>query len=171
MKQLLKDIIIDQKSFLPSKKTIIRSFSEKYLNTSLKGKITQINYNNYDYSNIVLDGNFKSGLYKGQVSVKDPNLKMNFDGLVDVSKKESRYDFHINVENADLKKLKFVNDSISHFQGDAVVEVTGNSIENLQGNIYIKDAVFQNPNALIVGFDPKRAISLLLSHSANAQDG
>ena len=32
MKQLLKDIIIDQKSFLPSKKTIIRSFSEKYLN-------------------------------------------------------------------------------------------------------------------------------------------
>ena len=32
MKQLLKDIIIDQKSFLPSKKTIIRIFSEKYLN-------------------------------------------------------------------------------------------------------------------------------------------
>ena len=32
MKQLLKDIIIDQKSFLPSKKTIIRSFPEKYLN-------------------------------------------------------------------------------------------------------------------------------------------
>lgn len=32
MKQLLKDIIIDQKSFLPSKKAIIRSFSEKYLN-------------------------------------------------------------------------------------------------------------------------------------------
>jgi len=32
MKQLLKDIIIDQKSFLLSKKTIIRSFSEKYLN-------------------------------------------------------------------------------------------------------------------------------------------
>ena len=32
MKQLLKDIIIDQKSFLPSKKNIIRSFSQNYLN-------------------------------------------------------------------------------------------------------------------------------------------
>lgn len=31
MKQLLKDIIIDQKSFFSSKKNIIRSFPEKYL--------------------------------------------------------------------------------------------------------------------------------------------
>lgn len=32
MKQLLKDIIIDQKNFLASKKNIIRNFPEKYLN-------------------------------------------------------------------------------------------------------------------------------------------
>jgi hypothetical protein len=31
---------------------------------------------------------------------------MTFDGLLDL--KDSRYDFHINVENADLNKLKLV---------------------------------------------------------------
>ncbi|MDR6759976.1 hypothetical protein J2Y38_000155 [Flavobacterium sp. 2755] len=122
-------------------------FTEKYLNTIVKGDIAKLDYNKYTYSNIVVNGNFKLPYYKGQISVNDPNLNLTFDGLVDLSKKESRYDFHINVENSDLRKLKFISDSISHFKGDAVVQLTGNSIENLQGNIYIKDAVYQNPKA------------------------
>jgi hypothetical protein len=38
---------------------------------------------------------------------------MNFDGLLDLSNKENKYDFHINVENADLNQVEFVKDSIS----------------------------------------------------------
>ncbi|PIF30429.1 uncharacterized protein DUF490 [Flavobacterium sp. 9] len=122
-------------------------FTEKYLNTIIKGDIAKLDYNKYTYNNIVVNGNFKLPYYKGQVSISDPNLNLTFDGLVDLSKRESKYDFHINVENADLRKLRFVDDSISNFTGDAVVEVTGNSIENLQGNVYIKDAVYQNPKS------------------------
>lgn|GEM_PF-33026 len=122
-------------------------FTEKYLNTIIKGDIAKLDYNKYTYNNIVVNGNFKLPYYKGQVSINDPNLNLTFDGLVDLSKRESKYDFHINVENADLRKLRFVDDSISNFTGDAVVELTGNSIENLQGNVYIKDAVYQNPKS------------------------
>lgn len=122
-------------------------FTKKYLNTIVKGDISKLYYNNYTYNNIVVNGNFKLPYYKGKVNISDPNLSLTFDGLVDLSKRESRYDFHINVENSDLRKLKFINDSISYFKGDAVVQVTGNSIENLQGDIYIKDAEYQNPKA------------------------
>lgn len=125
-------------------------FSEKYLNTAVKGDVTQINYNNYTYSNVVLNGNFKKGLYKGQVSVKDPNLNMNFDGLVDLSKKESRFDFQINVENADLKKLNFMKDSISNFKGNVAVQVSGNSIDNLKGDVFINKTTYQNTKATYV---------------------
>lgn len=124
-----------------------KGFSEKYLNTSIKGDVTQIDYNNYNYNNVVLNGNFKSGLYKGQVLVSDPNLSMNFDGLVDLSEKDSRYDFHINVENADLHKLKFMKDSISVFKGDVVVKVSGNSIDNLKGDVFINKTTYQNVKA------------------------
>ncbi|MDX6188139.1 translocation/assembly module TamB domain-containing protein [Flavobacterium sp. Fl-318] len=125
-------------------------FTEKYLNTIVKGDIAKLDYNKYTYNNIVVNGNFKLPYYKGQVSINDPNVSLTFDGLVDLSKRESKYDFHINVENADLRKLKFVKDSISHFSGDAIVELTGNSIENLQGNVYIKDAVYKNPKSTYV---------------------
>ncbi len=124
-----------------------KGFSEKYLDTSLKGEVTQVDYNNYTYNSIALNGNFKSGLYKGQVSVNDPNLTMNFDGLVDLSKKDSRYDFHINVENADLKKLKFMKDSISVFKGDVVVKVNGNTIDNLKGDVFINKTTYKNVKA------------------------
>lgn len=122
-------------------------FTEKYLNTIIKGDIAKLDYNNYTYNNIIVNGNFKLPYYKGQVAINDPNLNLTFDGLVDLSKRESKYDFNINVENADLRKLKFVKDSISHFKGAAVVQVSGNSIENLQGNVYIKDAEYRNPKA------------------------
>lgn len=122
-------------------------FSEKYLNTSIKGDVAKIDFNNYTYNNVVLNGNFKNSLYKGQVSVNDPNLIINFDGLVDLSNKESKYDFHINVENADLNKLKFIKDSISRFKGDVVIQVSGNSIDNLAGDIFINKATYQNVKA------------------------
>ncbi|WP_367752577.1 translocation/assembly module TamB domain-containing protein [Flavobacterium sp. WC2430] len=119
-------------------------FTEKYLNTSLKGDITKIDFNNYTYTNVVVNGKFKAPNYKGQISVNDPNLSMNFDGLLNLSKKDNKYDFHINVENADLNKLKLVKDSVSIFKGDVIVQVTGNTIENLQGNVYIKKTSYQN---------------------------
>jgi hypothetical protein len=125
-------------------------FSEKYLNTSIKGGVSQIVYNNYSYKNVVLNGNFKSGLYEGQVAVDDPNLNINFDGLVDLSKKDSRYDFHINVGNADLKKLNFMKDSISKFKGDVVVKLSGNTIDNLKGDIFINKTTYQNAKATYV---------------------
>lgn len=121
-----------------------KGFKQKYLDTAIKGDISQIDYNNYNYTNIVVNGTLKSPNYRGQISVNDPNLTMTFDGLLDLSKKDSRYDFHINVENADLTKLKLVKDSVSVFRGDVVVQASGNNIENFQGNVYINKTSYQN---------------------------
>jgi len=127
-----------------------KGFSEKYLNTAVKGDVSQIYYNNYTYNKISLNGNFKMPYYKGQISVDDPNLNMNFDGLVDLSKKDSRYDFNINVYKVDLHKLNFVKDSISQFKGTIIAQATGNTIENLQGKINFQGTTYQNTKATYV---------------------
>ncbi|HWS59287.1 MAG TPA: translocation/assembly module TamB domain-containing protein, partial [Flavobacterium sp.] len=119
-------------------------FSEKYLNTTIKGEVSKITYNNYTYNNLEINGNFNKGLYKGQIKANDPNLNMNFDGLVDLSKKESKYDFHITVENADLKKMNFMKDNVSKFKGDIVVKLSGNTIDNLAGDVMVNQMNYQN---------------------------
>ncbi|MDQ5928429.1 MAG: hypothetical protein QG594_203, partial [Bacteroidota bacterium] len=119
-------------------------FTKKYLNTALKGVVSEIYYKNYKYTHIDLNGVFKLPNYKGLIQINDPNLKMNFDGLVDIRKNDSRYDFHINVENADFNKLHFSKDSISSFKGDVIVQVEGNTIENLQGSVFVKKTEYKN---------------------------
>ncbi|MFV8393290.1 translocation/assembly module TamB domain-containing protein [Flavobacterium sp. LB2P6] len=135
-----------------------KGFKQKYLDTAIKGDISQIDYKNYKYTNIAVNGTLKSPNYKGQITVNDPNLSMTFDGLLDLSKKDNRYDFHINVENADLNKLKLIKDSVSVFKGDVVVEASGNNIENFQGNIYINKTSYQNTKG-IYNFDDFTIVS------------
>ncbi len=121
-----------------------KGFTQKYLNTKAKGKISKIKYNNYSYSNILVNGNFKSPIFNGKININDPNLFMDFDGLVDFSKKEKRYNFHTKIDYANLKKLGFLKDSTSIFRGDVSMNVTGNTIDNLQGTIKISETAYQN---------------------------
>jgi TamB, inner membrane protein subunit of TAM complex len=119
-------------------------FTEKSLNTEVKGEVAKLNYNNYTYTNVVLDGHFKMPLYKGKVAIKDPNLVLNFDGLVDLSGKQNKYDFHIAIDKANLHQLHFDKELVSNFKGDIVVDATGNSIDTVFGNIYLKNANYTN---------------------------
>ena len=74
-------------------------FTEKFLNTKINGAISKLDFNAYSYSNIEVNGNFKMPIYQGKVSVADPNLNMTFDGLIDWSKKENRFDFNIAIDH------------------------------------------------------------------------
>lgn len=121
-----------------------KGFTEKYLDTKFSGDIHKIYYNKYNYTRIVVDGSFKKPFFKGEVYVNDPNLFMDFEGSVNFSKKEYLYDFHTKVDYANLNKLHFVKDSVSIFKGDVVMKVTGNSFDNLQGNVYINETSYQN---------------------------
>lgn len=119
-------------------------FSQKNLNTKVKGLVSKMEYNNYTYSNLEVNGNFKMPFYQGSIAINDPNLNLNFDGLVDWTKKDSRFDFHIVIAKANLYQLKFINDPTSVFKGDIVVQVAGNTIDNLQGNIFVNNTTYQN---------------------------
>ncbi|CAH0335397.1 hypothetical protein FVB9288_01038 [Flavobacterium sp. CECT 9288] len=121
-----------------------QGFNQKYLNTALNGQVSQIEFKGYNYTNITLNGNLASPNYIGDIQIDDPNLKMTFDGALDLSKKDSKYDFQINVINADLKKLKLMNDPVSVFKGDVEVQASGNSIENFEGTVFINKTSYKN---------------------------
>jgi len=121
-----------------------KGFTEEFLNTNFSGDIHKIRYNNYTYTRVIVDGSFKKPFFKGKVFINDPNLFMDFDGAVNFSKKEYAYDFHTKVDYANLNKLNFVKDSVSIFKGDVVMKISGNSLDNLQGNVYINQTSYQN---------------------------
>ncbi len=122
-----------------------QGFTQKYLNTSAIGVVSKVTYNNYTYQNITLDGKFKSPLFQGIINVNDPNLVLDFEGLVDLSKKELRYDFDTKIAFANLNKLNFIKDSISIFKGKVKMDISGNSLDNLKGIVNVIQVSYTNP--------------------------
>lgn len=121
-----------------------KGFTEKYIDTYIDGAVSSLIYNKYNYSNIKIEGQFKRPIFRGTINVNDPNLFMDFEGLVDLSKKVLRYDFKTNIDYANLSKLNFVNDAIAVFKGNVAMDVYGNSLDDLAGDIKISQTAYNN---------------------------
>ncbi|MGG7037130.1 MAG: translocation/assembly module TamB, partial [Flavobacterium sp.] len=125
-----------------------KGFTREYLSTTIVGDVNKLVYNNYTYTKIIMDGSFKFPIFQGLFYINDPNLRMDFNGVVDLSKKENNYDFHATVDYANLNELKFVKDSISVFKGDVVIKAQGNTLDNLKGNFLLTNSSYQNAKDL-----------------------
>lgn len=122
-----------------------RGFNKESVNTTIEGKIEQLVFNNYNYTNILVDGRMKWPYFEGSVVSNDPNLNMSFDGLADLSKRRNKYDFHAQIEYANLKKLGFMkNDSIAIVKGNLLLDATGNNLNDLAGKLQVSQLSYQN---------------------------
>ncbi|MFP9113197.1 translocation/assembly module TamB domain-containing protein [Flavobacterium sp. RHBU_3] len=122
-----------------------KGFNKESLNTSVKGDVTAFAYNGYNYKKVTVDGLFKWPYFKGRVNSNDPNLLMSFDGLVDMSQYRKNYDFHAQVDYADLALLKIMKkDTLSIFKGDLLFEASGNNLNDLAGTLQISRLSYQN---------------------------
>lgn len=125
-----------------------KGFTEKYLDTKFSGSVQNITYNRYNYKNIIAEGNFKKPIFKGKVNVNDPNLFLDFDGIVDLSKREKNYNFHAKVDYANLNRLNFIKDSVSVFKGDVKINVSGNNLDTMKGDVVVSNSSYQNSKDL-----------------------
>ena len=121
-------------------------FVQESLNTEVIGEVYSLQFNNYEYNNLKVSGILKEQLFDGSLSTNDANLKLDFKGLADFGADRNNFNFVASVDYADLKKLNFINDSISVFKGDVNMDVTGNNLDNLSGDIKFTKTSFQNKN-------------------------
>ena len=123
-----------------------KGFVKEKLNTEVIGEVYSVNFNNYDYKNLKVSGVLKEQLFDGSIFSNDPNIKFNFKGLADFGEDHNNFNFIANVEHADLKRLNFINDSISVFKGNVNIDISGNSLDNIVGDVNFTKTVFQNVN-------------------------
>lgn len=111
-----------------------QGLTAKTLATTISGDIFHINYNNYDYKNIAVNGNFKENLFLGNGRIVDPNFNFDFDGKVDLNQGKPIVDVKTNVVGINLKTLGLDStDNIVRFKGDVALE--GDNIDNITGDI------------------------------------
>lgn len=122
-----------------------KGFNTKYLNTKIKGKIDKLYYNKYNYSNIEVDGTMKMPYFEGYLNSNDPNLRLDFNGLVDLSSKVKNYNFKTQIDYIDLAALHFSTiDTISIFKGNVTLDAKGNTFDDLEGVLNVNGASYLN---------------------------
>lgn len=122
-----------------------RGLDQDNLNALLEGQISQLEFNDYNYSNLRVIGNLRQPVFNGFLVANDPNLRMEFNGLADLSEDISVYDFEASVSYADLNELNFVSrDSVSVFKGDVIMNMRGTSIDDAFGEIMLLNTSYQN---------------------------
>jgi len=142
--------LLDDDSFGPtSLKAQIdgQGFTLNNLNTLVKGTVSAIEINDYNFRNLIVVGKLQEKIFNGSLISEDKNLKMNFDGLIDMSSKIDEYDFKASIDHADLNKINLVKrDTISLFTGDIVMNIKGSSINDAFGEILFKNTKYKNKN-------------------------
>nr|WP_298223599.1 translocation/assembly module TamB domain-containing protein [Flavobacterium sp.] len=122
-----------------------KGFKQKNLNTIFSGDVYKLKYNGYTYTKVIVDGKFKNPVFEGKVFINDPNLFLDFNGLINLGKKEIAYNFETKIDYANLHKLNFVKkDSISVFKGDIKVNVSGNTLDDLKGDVHFAATSYHN---------------------------
>ncbi len=117
---------------------------------TVKGNIQQLEFKNYSYSGITVNGDFDKKIFTGLINIDDQNLELKFDGGINFNDTLPDYDFKADVKYANLKKLNLLpKDTISEMQGRLTIDMQGNNIDNLRGTIAVENAAFRQNKKFI----------------------
>ncbi len=114
------------------------------MNTKLNGKVSLIEYNKYGYKNITVDGKVAGGAFNGLLKIQDPNLRVNFNGKAGFEEDTSKYNFTLDVLEADLYALNFVEDTIAVVTGEVDIDFTALNYDKWAGDIRIHNSTYEN---------------------------
>ncbi|WP_231717787.1 translocation/assembly module TamB domain-containing protein [Nonlabens sp. YIK11] len=124
-----------------------RGFDPDNARLSLNGNIGRLSFKGYNYRNIKVNGDLRKPVFNGTVKINDPNLQLEFDGLVDITEEINSYDFKASIAYADLRATNiFTRDSMAILKGDVVIDMNGTDINDVAGTINFTDASYQNDN-------------------------
>jgi hypothetical protein len=120
-------------------------FTLEKLNSSVKGIISSLDFNNYTYKNISVNGLLKNQHFNGNMEVNDANIKLNFKGLADLSSSIYQFNFSSIVDYCNLNAIKiYKKDSIANVKGDIKINIKGNTIDDLIGKINFNNFLYTN---------------------------
>ena len=114
------------------------------LSATLNGMIDNLEFNQYTYRHIQVNGAVAKKKFNGELIASDPNLDAHLNGLIDFSQQQPKFDFEAQVTKANLTKLHFANQQVE-FDGKFKCNFTGDDIDNFLGKASIYDAsLFKN---------------------------
>ena len=116
----------------------------KGVHADLDGIIDSVQILDYNYQQIGVAGKLAERRFEGYAKIDDPNISLDFLGIIDLSKEIPEFDFAAEVDRARLFDLN-LEDKIHDLQLSftSTANFTGDNLDNLNGQIKLVDAVLE----------------------------
>lgn len=120
--------------------------NKQYPSITMKGLISAIDYSNYTYHNITLDGEYKQGGFVGKASLNDENGTIMLNGAINTASQTPTFNFLACIERIrpyDLRLTSKYKDT--EFSVKVKANFIGGSIDEMEGEINIDSLKFTSP--------------------------
>jgi hypothetical protein len=114
------------------------------LDTRVTASIKNIDFKNYNYSNVTLNGTFANKKAIAKIKVNDKNVKLDLDGSIDLKPALPVYAFTANVDNAELNTIKLLKDTIT-ISAQIRAKGSGSNLKNFEGELLLSPVRIVSP--------------------------
>ena len=124
---------------------VIKTGKNTGFESKINAKIHSFVFRNYNYNNLIINGNIAKNTFEGSASIDDENGKLNFHGNVELNKENSKFHFNADVRDFKPNKLNLTKnypDLEINFGLDANFE--GNQIDKIKGNLVFEPITIKN---------------------------
>jgi len=98
----------------------------------------------YNYTNLDVAGSLTEKKFNGALKVRDPNLVLDFNGLIDLGDSIPTFDYIADIKSAKLFNLHLLSrDSVMDVSTRMKADFTGNNLDNLDGSINLENTVYK----------------------------
>lgn len=120
---------------------------DHYPEAHIEGVVSTLDYSNYQYKDIALDGIYKDGGFDGHLSLNDENGCFKIDGTFNLKRTTPSLNLHASIRNFRPNKLnlsdKYVDSDISfNFNAD----LRGNTIDDIEGEVLVDSLIMHAPD-------------------------
>ncbi len=118
----------------------------QYPSVLLKGLVASIDYSDYNYENITLDGEYKQGGFTGKVTLDDTNGSVILNGTINTASRVPTFNFQASIDKFRPHALHLTPDyEDTEISVKVKADFTGGSIDEMNGEINIDSLSFAAP--------------------------
>jgi hypothetical protein len=124
---------ISLRTHVEGKGTNINNFDAK-----ITGQVHAVTFRNYDYRQLKIAGDISNRRFNGSFIVDDPNLFLDFGGVINFEEQMPLMNFTARLDNANLSKLNiYQRDPNYHSILSTLIKVDGrgSNLDNIEGEI------------------------------------
>ncbi|MDO6439685.1 translocation/assembly module TamB domain-containing protein [Cyclobacterium sp. 1_MG-2023] len=106
----------------------------------LDANFSKLGINQYDFQNISTKATFGKDLFAGKMTVNDPNLVMDVDGMLDLRNDKDSANLILDLDTAFLNEINITNQAI-FLSGNFELDTKGISLDDIEGVARFRDVL------------------------------